>query len=218
MSWRYALKSYITNPETVDDGAVIFFNDEVTIIRDSFPKSECHLLVLPRSKQLSRGHPTSTIDSKFKNNFGPYVDSAINYVFKHFQDKFQVKKSDQDMKTEWDESVLKNKDIFVNKFLQIGIHSVPSMANLHIHVISRDYHSVRLKNKKHYNSFNTEFFIDWDDLPLNKNTLGKDKDIETKYLKNHDLVCCYCHENFGNKFSSLKKHLELEFNNHFEFK
>ena len=71
MSWKYALKAYVTNPETVDDGAMICFDDKVSIIRDAFAKSECHLLVLPRSTQLSRGHPTNIIDSKFKNEFEP---------------------------------------------------------------------------------------------------------------------------------------------------
>ncbi|CAI4052090.1 hypothetical protein SKDZ_15G3960 [Saccharomyces kudriavzevii ZP591] len=218
MSWRYALKHYVTNPETIDDGTVIYFDDKVSIIKDSFPKSECHLLILPRSTQLSRGHPTKVIDSKFKNEFGPYVHSATNYIFRHMRDKFRVKKSVHDNDPNWDGDILEDKDEFVRKFVQIGIHSVPSMANLHIHILSRDFHSVRLKNKKHYNSFNSAFFIDWDDLPLGKKSLGSDKDIETKYLKNHDLVCCYCHENFSNKFTSLKKHLELEFNDHFELK
>lgn len=217
MSWKYALKAYVTNPETVDDGAMICFDDKVSIIRDAFAKSECHLLVLPRSTQLSRGHPTNIIDSKFKNEFEPYIDTAIDYIFKHFQEKFRIKKSDEN-EPNWGDDILRDKDKFVSKFIQIGIHSVPSMANLHIHVISRDFNSLRLKNKKHYNSFNTGFFIDWDDLPLNGKKLGNDKDIETKYLKNHDLVCCYCHKNFTNKFSLLKKHLELEFNNHFELK
>ena len=41
-----------------------------------------------------------------------------------------------------------------------GFHVVPSMKHLHLHVISQDFDSARLKNKKHYNSFTTPFFID----------------------------------------------------------
>lgn len=42
---------------------------------------------------------------------------------------------------------------------KIGYHSVPSMSQLHLHVISDDFCSPYLKNKKHFNSFNTKFFL-----------------------------------------------------------
>ena len=42
---------------------------------------------------------------------------------------------------------------------KLGYHSVPSMVRLHMHVISDDFDSVCLKNKKHWNSFTTEFFV-----------------------------------------------------------
>ncbi|CAB4284802.1 unnamed protein product [Prunus armeniaca] len=34
------------------------------------------------------------------------------------------------------------------------------MRQLHLHVISQDFNSTHLKNKKHWNSFNTDFFRD----------------------------------------------------------
>ncbi|KAK1285780.1 hypothetical protein QJS10_CPB20g00270 [Acorus calamus] len=37
---------------------------------------------------------------------------------------------------------------------------VPSMRQLHLHVISQEFDSIHLKNKKHWNSFNTAFFRD----------------------------------------------------------
>ena len=42
----------------------------------------------------------------------------------------------------------------------IGYHAVPSMAQVHVHVISRDFISPCLKHKKHWNSFNTDYFIE----------------------------------------------------------
>ncbi|CAK9150406.1 unnamed protein product [Ilex paraguariensis] len=36
----------------------------------------------------------------------------------------------------------------------------PSMRQLHLHVISQDFDSVHLKNKRHWNSFNSPFFRD----------------------------------------------------------
>ncbi len=37
---------------------------------------------------------------------------------------------------------------------------VPSMRQLHLHIISQDFNSASLKNKKHWNSFTTTFFLD----------------------------------------------------------
>ena len=46
--------------------------------------------------------------------------------------------------------------------VRIGFHAVPSMRQLHLHVISQDFQSDALKNKKHWNSFTSEFFIEID--------------------------------------------------------
>lgn len=37
--------------------------------------------------------------------------------------------------------------------INVGFHAVPSMATVHMHVLSEDLVSPRLKNAKHYNSF-----------------------------------------------------------------
>lgn len=42
---------------------------------------------------------------------------------------------------------------------RLGFHMVPSMRQLHMHVISHDLDSSALKNKKHWNSFTTAFFV-----------------------------------------------------------
>jgi aprataxin len=42
---------------------------------------------------------------------------------------------------------------------QVGYHARPSMHQLHLHVISDDFDSAALKDKKHWNSFTTKFFV-----------------------------------------------------------
>lgn len=42
---------------------------------------------------------------------------------------------------------------------KIGYHAEASMFRLHLHVISDDMNSPSLKTKKHWNSFNTDFFL-----------------------------------------------------------
>jgi len=47
---------------------------------------------------------------------------------------------------------------------QMGFHWLPSMRQLHLHAISRDFCSDALKNKKHWNSFTTAFFRPVEDV------------------------------------------------------
>lgn len=48
---------------------------------------------------------------------------------------------------------------------KIGYHAEPSMVQLHLHVISDDMNSACLKTKKHWNSFNTDFFLESEGKP-----------------------------------------------------
>ena len=43
--------------------------------------------------------------------------------------------------------------------LQAGFHAVPSLPQLHLHIISTDFDSPALKTKHHVNSFVTPFFV-----------------------------------------------------------
>ena len=203
MSWSYALSPYIIHPETFNDDVVIYFDDTVSIINDQFNKSEYHLLILPRDPELTKKHPAVTIDYSLKyHTLNKYVNWCQNYIYESFTQKFEILSRD-----------LISKDSFINNFIKVGVHSVPSMKNLHIHVITKDFHSIKLKNKKHYNSFNTRFFIEYCQLPLDD--LPDKEEMEGDVIKKSDLICSYCKRNYGNKFSQLKKHLELEFNTHF---
>jgi aprataxin len=42
---------------------------------------------------------------------------------------------------------------------RLGFHAKPSMRQLHLHCISTDFDSPCLKNRKHWNSFTSEFFV-----------------------------------------------------------
>ena len=45
---------------------------------------------------------------------------------------------------------------------KMGFHARPRMQRLHLHVISTDFVSDSLKTKKHWNSFNTELFLNFE--------------------------------------------------------
>ena len=208
--WKRALLPYIKDPESFPIDEVVFHDDNVVIVSDKFPKSEMHLLIIPKDLNLTKLHPTTGLTYKMKDSLEKYVDKSRDIIYDSFFRKYSLLKSNVwfDEMTDYND-----KETFIEKFIQVGVHSVPSMSNLHIHVMTKDFHSQKMKNKKHYNSFNTEFFVLWEKLPLQE--IPDSKDMETVVVGKSDLICTYCGQNFQNKFSLLKKHLEEEFNDHF---
>lgn len=152
------------------------------------------MLVLPRSYSVSSSHPK--LMDAIKPKLEWHIELAKQYCWTKFNKKY-----------EFEEEMTKS--VFVSKYIQCGIHSVPSMSNAHVHVMTKDFHSDRMKNKKHFNSFNSPFFVEWEDLP--KPDLPSDAELTSKYIKNYDMICPYCSANFKNQFSKLKKHLDEEF-------
>ena len=69
---------------------------------------------------------------------------------------------------------------------QVGYHAVPSMAQLHLHVISTDFDSPCLKHKKHWNSFTTPYFIPSTRVISQMEEEGKiekpDKDLTKRWM------------------------------------
>ena len=93
--------------------------------------------------------------------------------------------------------------------VMVGVHAGPSMSHLHVHVLSRDRVSKSMKHGKHYNSFNTGFFVGLEELPLQKGDVRWRKDRGGGLRE--DLKCWRCGRGFTNKFAKLKKHLDEEF-------
>nr|CAI5868308.1 unnamed protein product [Callosobruchus analis] len=92
---------------------------------------------------------------------------------------------------------------------KIGYHAEPSMQRLHLHVISEDMNSPCVKTKKHWNSFNTEFFIDSKAIieQLEKNGKIKlpSKDKCKEYME-RPLKCHKC-DYIPKHMPDLKKHI-----------
>ena len=102
----------------------------VTVIKDAFPKPRHHFLILSREKI-----------SNLKSLTSSHLD-----LLKHMYDRGRA----QAAKITTTEPGVQ---------FRYGYHAVPSMARLHMHVISQDFDSPCLKHK---NSFTTDFFMDAD--------------------------------------------------------
>jgi aprataxin len=209
---RDGLLAYIKDPETFAASSVIMYDDDWVLIHDLYPKSSVHLLLLPRDPKFYNAHPYEACkDPAFLAAAKIEVEKARKIVASELRRLYgQVSVSEQvriqAMESEDPPAILPEGRDW-SKEVMSGIHANPSMNHLHIHVLSTDRHSSSLKHRKHYNSFNTRFFVPLEDLPLNaddeRNHAGK--------LLFDDMTCWRCRKNFGNQFAKLKVHLEEEF-------
>lgn len=92
-----------------------------------------------------------------------------------------------------------------------GYHAIPSMSHVHLHVISQDFDSPCMKNKKHWNSFTTDYFIDSEEVLVMLETSGmvKVKDGASELLK-LPLRCHMCSKELST-IPALKLHLKSHF-------
>lgn len=80
------------------------------------------------------------------------------------------------------------------------------MRQLHLHAISQDFDSKHLKNKKHWNSFNTAFFRDSVDVIDEVSNHGKATLNDDDKLMSMELRCHRCRSAHPN-IPRLKSHI-----------
>ncbi|XP_035493318.2 aprataxin isoform X1 [Scophthalmus maximus] len=159
----------------------VYKDDKVVVIKDKYPKARYHWLVLP----------WQSIPS-LKALREEHCD-----LVKHMQ---QV--ADQMVEQCPDASSLR---------FRTGYHAIPSMSHVHLHVISQDFDSPCLKNKKHWNSFTTDYFIESHDLfqMLEANGRVTVKEGASELLK-LPLRCHVCRKDIPT-IPALKEHLKSHF-------
>lgn len=152
------------------DDRVLFFDERTITIYDKFAKAQYHFLILPRipfkASALSSSKPQqatpSLSASNGKLNFGatssntvpashmksistllasPYASEVLAAVHKASNDVVQHIRNDM------------QKHYGATWNIERAFHAVPSMEHLHLHVVSMDLVSERLKHKKHFLSF-----------------------------------------------------------------
>ena len=210
---------------------MITHNADFVTIRDIYPKSSIHLLVLPRDPAKTRLHPFEALDGSdpaFLSSVRTECAKAKSLAASELRRRFgKFSAQDQAREAALEAGLAQSSDAKDNggddgdcdfnlppgrdwsSSIMVGVHAVPSMSHLHIHVISVDRHSDALKHRKHYNSFSTPFFVPLEDLPLNQADTRRWPGREG-YLK-RDFKCWRCGRMFGNGFKRLKMHLEEEF-------
>ncbi|KAJ5102092.1 Aprataxin-like protein [Penicillium alfredii] len=211
---RDGLGAYLTKPESYPSNVVVSHNKDFVVIHDMFPKSTLHLLLLPRDATKTRLHPFEAFEDaefldKVRSETRKLRTLAAGELRRKYgkdsaQEQARLAAMDADPPPnalppgrDWEREVM------------CGVHAVPSMNHLHVHVVSVDRYSERMKHRKHYNSFATPFFVPIDDFPLAPDDARRQPTREG-YLR-RDFICWRCGKDFGNRFVDLKKHLEHEF-------
>lgn len=211
---RAGLGAYIEDPASFPHNRVFSYTDKWVVVDDLYPKSSVHVLLLPRDRTISLTHPIEALgDPVFLAEAKEEIKKLRSLVAKELRRRYgkfsaQEQERERAMEAElvpdelppgrdWDTEV------------RSGIHAHPSMDNLHIHVLSVDRVSGSLKQRAHYNSFATPFFIPLEAFPLASDDPRRHPGREG-YLDS-DLICWRCRKNFGNKFMRLKEHLAEEF-------
>ena len=212
---RAGLLPYILKPEDFPSDIVISYNERAVLVRDAFPKATVHLLLLPRDSTKWDLKPRDAFDDpKFLDivreeaaEAVQLASSELSRLISNYSDSCKARIAA--MESDDPPNELPAGRDFSKEF-RVGVHAHPSMHHLHIHIISRDMHSDRLKHQKHYNSFNTEFFIPLEDFPLRKDDPRRQTSYQNANLK-AEYQCWRCGKMYGNKFTQLKAHLEDEF-------
>lgn len=193
MAWQMGLV------EAMKDPSLIVIKSKLgVVIKDKFPKARHHYLVLPQED----------IPSIFKvriRGFPTFRKEIISL-------SLQLQKRHLDLLCELELLAKNTIEVLGEKEdrFKVGYHAQPSMRHLHLHVVSRDFSSEFLKTKKHWNSFNTEFFVE---APRVRQELEEDgivaqqSEATLKRWLGQDLLCC------GRTFANmpqLKEHIRGE--------
>lgn len=148
--WAYGLLKAIEETKNC-----VISNNELVVIKDKFPKAEFHFLVIPKQNISSIFEVTSPNFPHFRKKM-KFYSSFFCFFFFNQLDTSKLKLLNEMYLMAL--NVIEVNGRKPDEFL-IGYHANPSMLQLHLHVISTDFNSSFLKTKKHFNSFNTEFFI-----------------------------------------------------------
>ncbi|NXI36540.1 APTX protein, partial [Galbula dea] len=163
---------------SMQDPEMQVYKDEKTVvIKDKYPKARYHWLILPWD-------PVSSLKSVTRDHLE--LLEHMHAVGQKMVEQCPARESLE---------------------FRLGYHAIPSMSQLHLHVISQDFDSPALKTKKHWNSFTTDYFLNSEDVIEMVRSKGKVtvKDNVSELLKLP--LRCHCCKQQLSTIPQLKEHL-----------
>ncbi|XP_060546337.1 aprataxin isoform X3 [Pantherophis guttatus] len=156
----------------------VYKDEQVVVIKDKYPKARYHWLVLPW-KSISTLFAVTHEHLELLEHMHKVGETIIQQCLE--------------------------KD---SLHFRLGYHAIPSMSQLHLHVISQDFDSKWFKTKKHWNSFTTNYFLDSTDVIAVIKKKGKvTVDKNALLLLTLPLKCHMCEKQLPT-IPQLKEHLK----------
>nr|XP_025966952.1 aprataxin isoform X2 [Dromaius novaehollandiae] len=163
---------------SMQDPKMQVYKDEKTVvIKDKYPKARYHWLILPWDS-------ISSLRSVTKEHLEllEHMHAVGEKMIEQCPDRETLE-------------------------FRLGYHAIPSMSQLHLHVISQDFDSPAMKTKKHWNSFTTEYFLNSEDVIEMVRSKGKVMVKEhLSDLLRMPLRCHFCKKQLST-IPQLKVHL-----------
>ena len=210
------LYEYVRYPKSHAE-SVLFEDEKCVIIKDAYPKAAIHLLLIPKETFLVKSSAQEFIPSDLPkllqlHETGKQFAKALGLYLDNKGEESAMKISD--IHSPFLEDLKRRKNLQNFGEFQYGYHIIPSLYPLHLHIITNDFISPFLKNKKHWNSFTTKYFMEIDVIEnyLHSNQeLHKILKIENyENLLKNPLSCHLCQSTFPS-IPSLKNHLLFHF-------
>lgn len=203
-------RSYASKPDptTLPPSILLSHSETCLTVFDAFPKSIFHFLVIPRIQPPLSARHLVDLRSLLRCEKSTAKEMLMN-----------LNEEANNVKKMIEEEMMK---LYKFKWeIWMGFHPISSMEHLHLHVLSADLYSPKMKLKKHYNSFHPSlgFFLHLQDVlswfdavpSYYRRMIKLDASQYEPLLKDSGLCCWRCDRALGS-MPRLKVHLHDEFN------
>ncbi|KAI8055628.1 HIT-like domain-containing protein [Syncephalis plumigaleata] len=204
MLWRDALAPFCREPQSFPE-QVCWWDDDIVVIKDKYPKAQHHWLIMPRREEIGRVTDLSKVHVPLLRQM--MERGRITAQIAIGADACNIDSIDDLGST----SVIDKLNSDMSMCYRMGFHIVPSLRPLHLHVISQDFNSPALKTKRHYNTFTTPFFLPAHNVIEVLESKGHVEPTPAEQVKEwlgKPLTCQSCHNTFKN-MPELCSHLQL---------
>jgi aprataxin len=149
-----ALREYASHPDRFDASLFVHVSSECVVIRDKYPKAFMHLLAIPRPGFLNVETPMQLREAHI-----PKLERLLSVAKTVGRGELE-RLLEARGGSGGGSAASSASDILPSmRKLRIGLHAVPSLRPLHIHIITDDMCSPWTKTKKHYLTFASAFFL-----------------------------------------------------------
>lgn len=169
------------------ESSLLYYNEKTLVVNDPFNKSRYHCLVMPWDTKLRSLNDLNKSHIPLLRE----MEKVGNIYAKHLKETSMQR----------DGSVLRT---------IMGFHAIPSLPMLHLHLISLDLESDKIKKKQHYNSFATYYFLPFEavlsDIERNSEvSINQDVDA-LNAMVDGPMRCLWCNLPLAN-MPEMKRHV-----------